>query len=82
MVDPNADHRFRGIFDQHHRAILGFFYRRLDPDEAFDATEDVFLAAWQKLRRSHKSPTSGGGSTQSPNASWLIMSAAAAATID
>ena len=49
MADPNADQRFRRLFDEHHRAILGYFYRRLDPDEAFDATEDVFLVAWRKL---------------------------------
>ncbi|NNC90973.1 MAG: RNA polymerase subunit sigma-24, partial [Acidimicrobiia bacterium] len=49
MADPIADQRFHEIFEQHHRAILGYFYRRLDPDEAFDATEDVFLVAWRKL---------------------------------
>ena len=49
MADPNADRRFRRIFEEHHRAILGYFLRRLDPDEALDATEDVFLVAWRKL---------------------------------
>lgn len=49
MTDNSADERFRTLFDAHHRAILGFFYRRLDPDEAFDATADVFLVAWRRL---------------------------------
>ena len=49
MADPNADQRFRRIFEEHHRAILGYFYRRLEADEAFDAAEDVFLVAWRKL---------------------------------
>lgn len=49
MANPNADQRFHRIFEEHHRAVLSYFYRRLDPDEAFDAAEDVFLVAWRKL---------------------------------
>ena len=41
MADPNTEQRFRTLFEQHHRAILDYLYRRLDPDEAFDAAEEV-----------------------------------------
>jgi RNA polymerase sigma-70 factor (ECF subfamily) len=51
MAARTADERFRDLFESHHRAILGYFYRRLEPDEAVDATEEVFLVAWRKLER-------------------------------
>lgn len=49
MTGPTAEQRFETLFARHNRAVLGYFYRRLDPDEARDATEDVFLIAWRKL---------------------------------
>lgn len=49
MGDPTIEERFKKLFDEHHRAVLGYFYRRLDPDEALDAAGDVFLVAWRKL---------------------------------
>jgi RNA polymerase sigma-70 factor (ECF subfamily) len=49
MPDPKAEQQFRQIFEQHHRVIVGYFYRRLDPDEALDAAADVFLVAWRRL---------------------------------
>ena len=49
MAEPNTEQWFRNLFERHHRAILSYFYRRLDPDEAFDAAEEVFLVAWRRL---------------------------------
>ena len=44
-----AARRFRHLYDEHHRAVLAYFLRRLDSDAAYDATEDVFLVAWRRL---------------------------------
>jgi RNA polymerase sigma-70 factor (ECF subfamily) len=41
--------KFRNLYDEHHRAVLAYFLRRLDSDAAYEATEDVFLVAWRKL---------------------------------
>jgi RNA polymerase sigma-70 factor (ECF subfamily) len=49
MADPTTEEQFKRLFDENHRAVLGYFYRRLDPDEALDAAEDVFLVAWRKM---------------------------------
>lgn len=49
MVETANAIRFRHLYDEHHRAILAYFLRRLDSDSAYEATEDVFLVAWRKL---------------------------------
>jgi RNA polymerase sigma-70 factor (ECF subfamily) len=49
MVETTTAIRFRHLYDEHHRAILAYFLRRLDHDGAYEATEDVFLVAWRKL---------------------------------
>ncbi len=49
MADISADTRFRQLYDDHHRAVLAYFLRRLDSDAAYEATEDVFLVAWRRL---------------------------------
>ena len=49
MVETTTAVRFRNLYDQHHRAVLAYFLRRLDSDAAYEATEDVFLVAWRKL---------------------------------
>jgi len=49
MTDTSTAIRFRHLYDEHHRAILAYFLRRLDTDAAYEATEDVFLVAWRKL---------------------------------
>ena len=49
MVETSAAIRFRHLYDEHHRAILAYFLRRLDSDAAYEATEDVFLVAWRRL---------------------------------
>lgn len=48
MTD-SADRHFANIFNQHHRAVLAYFLRRLDPDEAEEATADVYLVVWRRL---------------------------------
>ncbi|NNC91458.1 MAG: sigma-70 family RNA polymerase sigma factor [Acidimicrobiia bacterium] len=49
MVEAATAIRFRKLYDQHHRAVLAYFLRRLDSDAAYEATEDVFLVAWRRL---------------------------------
>ena len=49
MVEATTAIRFRNLYDEHHRAVLAYFLRRLDSDSAYEATEDVFLVAWRKL---------------------------------
>lgn len=49
MVETTSTVRFRNLYDQHHRAVLAYFLRRVDSDAAYEATEDVFLVAWRKL---------------------------------
>lgn len=44
-----ADIRFRQLFDEHYRAIVAFFQRRIDPNDVHDAADDVFLVAWRRL---------------------------------
>ena len=47
MVETTTAVRFRKLYDEHHRAVLAYFLRRLDSDAAYEATEDVFLVAWR-----------------------------------
>ena len=44
-----AERRFRQLFDEHYRALVVYFQRRIDADDAYDAADDVFLVAWRKL---------------------------------
>lgn len=46
-----AEVRFRRLFAAHYGTVLRYFVRRLGPDAAPDAAEDVFLVAWRKLDR-------------------------------
>lgn len=48
MTD-SADTRFTSIFEEHHRAVLAYFLRRLNREEAEEATADVYLVVWRKL---------------------------------
>jgi RNA polymerase sigma-70 factor (ECF subfamily) len=42
--------RFEALFDQHHKAVLGFALRRsASPEDAADALAETFSVAWQKL---------------------------------
>ena len=52
MNRSEDEDRFRDLFDHHHRAVMAYFARRMPNEEdAFDATEDVFLVAWRRLGR-------------------------------
>ncbi len=42
-------HRFRSLYEQHQPDVLAYFLRRLDRDDAVDATADVFLTAWRRI---------------------------------
>ncbi len=37
------------LFDEHYRTIVAYFQRRIDPVDAYDAADDVFLVAWRRL---------------------------------
>lgn len=50
MVEPrDADARFRGLYDEHHRAIHAYFLRRVDRLAAQDCTGRVFAVAWSRF---------------------------------
>lgn len=51
MAETYTAIRFRHLYDEHHRAVLAYFLRRLDTDPAYEATEEVFLVAWRRLDR-------------------------------
>jgi RNA polymerase sigma-70 factor (ECF subfamily) len=37
------------LYEQHQPDVLAYFYRRLDHEDAVEATADVFLTAWRRL---------------------------------
>ncbi len=42
--------RFRGLYDAHFDAVLGYALRRTDrPEDAADVTADTFVVAWRRL---------------------------------
>ncbi|NNC39356.1 MAG: sigma-70 family RNA polymerase sigma factor, partial [Acidimicrobiia bacterium] len=41
--------RFQVLYEQHHADLLAYFLRRLDRQDAIDATADVFLTAWRRI---------------------------------
>jgi DNA-directed RNA polymerase specialized sigma24 family protein len=49
VIETTAMRRFRRLYDEHHRAVLSYFVRRVDRDSAYDATQDVYVIAWRKL---------------------------------
>jgi RNA polymerase sigma-70 factor (ECF subfamily) len=47
---PSDSERFEALFDQHHKAVLGFALRRSSSaEDAADALAETFSIAWQKL---------------------------------
>jgi len=46
---PSSDLKFRQIFDEHHDAIHRYTLRRLDVEDANEATAEVFLVLWRRL---------------------------------
>ena len=53
---PSSHARFRAVFDEHHDAVHLYCLRRLSPDEANEATAEVFLVAWRRLERLPSGP--------------------------
>jgi RNA polymerase sigma-70 factor (ECF subfamily) len=51
MAPPGDDEqRFRALFDDHRRAVLGYALRRVaDPADAADVLAETFLIAWRRL---------------------------------
>jgi RNA polymerase sigma-70 factor (ECF subfamily) len=51
MGPPGDDERrFRQVFDDHRRAVLGYALRRVaDPADAADVLAETFLTAWRRL---------------------------------
>lgn len=42
--------RFEGLFDEHHRAVLGYALRRAGgPHDAADVVAETFLVAWRRI---------------------------------
>ena len=41
--------RFESLYEQYNAVVLGYFLRRLDREDAVDATADVFLTAWRRI---------------------------------
>lgn len=41
--------RFRSLYGEYQPDVLAYFLRRLDRDDAVDATADVFLTAWRRI---------------------------------
>ncbi len=41
--------RFRSLYGEYQPDLLAYFLRRLDRDDAVDATADVFLTAWRRI---------------------------------
>ncbi len=44
-----ADRRFRSLYEEYQRPVLGYFLRRTDATSARDGAADTFLVAWRRL---------------------------------
>ena len=49
MNPAMADRRFRELYEQYQRPVLGYFLRRTDATSARDAAADTFLVAWRRI---------------------------------
>ena len=49
MGVTDTSRRFQVLYEQHHPDLLAYFLRRLDRNDAIDATADVFLTAWRRI---------------------------------
>jgi RNA polymerase sigma factor (sigma-70 family) len=45
----SATDRFRALFDEHHRAVLGYALRRSSPADAADVLAETMLVAWRRI---------------------------------
>ena len=43
------ERRFRLLYQQHQPDVLAYFLRRLNRDDAVEATADVFLTVWRRI---------------------------------
>lgn len=48
-VVMDRERRARVLFERHQPDVLAFFLRRLDREDAVEATADVFLTMWRRL---------------------------------
>lgn len=49
MSDTPNSARFDQIFAEHYESVSRYCHRRLRPDDANDATAEVFVVAWRKI---------------------------------
>ena len=49
MASTEGETRFRSVYDQHQTDVLAYFLRRLSPEDAAEATADVFLVVWRRI---------------------------------
>jgi len=49
MASAAGEARFRSVYDQHQTDVLAYFLRRLTPEDAAEATADVFLVVWRRI---------------------------------
>lgn len=48
---PDAEHRFREVYETHLASVYAYFRRRIDIQTAQDATAETFLVAWRRIDR-------------------------------
>ena len=49
MSTAEGEAPFRSVYDQHRTDVLAYFLRRLGPEDAAEATADVFLVVWRRI---------------------------------
>ncbi len=50
LHDLDSRHQFDDLFARHHPDVLAYFLRRLDREDAIDASAEVFATAWRRIR--------------------------------
>jgi RNA polymerase sigma factor (sigma-70 family) len=48
-MDSAGEAPFRSVYDEHRADVLAYFLRRLNPEDAAEATADVFLVVWRRI---------------------------------
>ena len=48
-VEMDQEGRFQLLYEQHQPDVLAYFLRRLDREDAVEASADVFLTAWRRI---------------------------------
>ena len=67
LLRGGSEAAFEALFDRHHRGVLGFCRHMLGSvEEAEDAVQHTFLAAYRELSESASPSTCARGSTRSP----------------